>query len=316
MEKIDLELRKRFIKDYSYPIQVLYDPWFTYFLDLYEPDYGCKTKWEELCEEIEVKYGGSNGKYLESYYEDRNKIILEIEGSESYQKFVGDQCFGDKYKNPGEKKTQLYTQANIGKEFTSIDLRKANFQALRFYDPDILKGAKTYGEFISLYSSSKFLQESKYTRQVIFGKLNPKRQITIEKYLVWKIQELIDARLGISGQLFSRHTDELIYTGSLDSSAIEKLVQEELGLEVKAEVFKLGMLQMFTSEGISVVGYTKNYSWPENKNATLHSIPVTHFAQMYKYWKGLSVNENDLVFMHEGMVSIFLNRLVAEPRES
>ena len=60
----------------------------------------------------------------------------------------------------------------------SIDLKKANFQALRYYNPDLVQNAKTYQEFIGLYDSSPLLAESKYTRQMSLF-MNSQRTISL-----------------------------------------------------------------------------------------------------------------------------------------
>ena len=54
VNKIDLDLRGRFVKDYNLPIQVLVSPYFEYFLDLYQEDYGSKSKWDKLQKEIAI----------------------------------------------------------------------------------------------------------------------------------------------------------------------------------------------------------------------------------------------------------------------
>jgi hypothetical protein len=39
---------KRFVKDYKLPIQVIQQPYFEYFLDLYNADYNAKEKYKLL----------------------------------------------------------------------------------------------------------------------------------------------------------------------------------------------------------------------------------------------------------------------------
>ena len=312
VNKIDLDLRGRFVKDYNLPIQVLVSPYFEYFLDLYQEDYGSKSKWDKLQKEIETRFEGKPGKYLDHFYITRNKIIEDIEKSENYKHFCEDKEFFTRFSIPGEIKCDLYTGEQVNKFFLSIDLKKANFQAVRFYDPGLVFGAKTYKEFISLYDNSDLLAESKYTRQVIFGKLNAKRQITLEKYLMYRISEEINSILPKDFIIFSRQTDEIIYELPKDylpgeiEEQIVSVAKERLGLEVKVEVFTMTMLQRFTKEGSSVVGLSKNYLYPINKKSTLHKVPGVHFPQMYKMWKGKEIDPTyDLVLLHEGQLAHF-----------
>ena len=313
MNKIDLDLRDRFVKDYNLPIQVLVSPYFEYFVELYEEDYQSKSKWERLQYEIKTRFEGKPGKYLDHFYITRNQIIEDIEGSQNYKDFCNDPGFFERFKIPGELKCDLYTGAQTGKVFMSIDLKKANFQALKYYNPALIQGAETYEDFIGLYDNSPLLAESKYTRQVIFGKLNAKRQTTIEKWLMWKISERISEFLPDTFKPFSRQTDEIIYELPKDYQAIgeietkiESVVREELGLEVKVEVFTTGMIQRFTKEGISIVGITKDFSWPLQKRPSLKKVSGTHFAQMYKIWKGKTIDSTyDLVLLHDHQLAHF-----------
>lgn len=312
MNKVDLELRGRFVKDYNLPIQVLASPYFEYFLDLYQEDYESKSKWDRLQREIETRFEGKPGKYLDHFYITRNKIIEDIETSVEYKNFCEDKEFFTKFSNPGEVKHDLYTGEQVNKIFMSIDLKKANFQAIRFYNPKLIQEAKTYKEFIGLYDESELLAESKYTRQVIFGKLNAKRQIAIEKYLMYKISEEIKTIIPENFDLFSRQTDEIIYElpGDYISEGVEEqiisIIKEKLDLEVKVEVFTLSMLQRFTKEGNSIIGLSKTYQYPVNKKPTLHKVPGVYFSQMYKMWKNKEIDSAyDLVLLHEGQLAHF-----------
>ena len=313
MNKIELDIRDRFVKDFNLPIQVLISPYFEYFIDLYQEDYESRTKWEQLQKEISERFSGNPGKYLDHFYNTRNKIITDIESSQEYKDFCEDKEFFQRFSIPGEVKCDLYTGAQTGKRFMSIDLKKANFQALRYYNPDLVQNAKTYQEFIGLYDSSPLLAESKYTRQVIFGKLNAKRQITIEKWMMYNIWEYLKNIVPESFKLFSRQTDELIYelpedyifTGKLEKK-IEDGIKETLDLTVKAEVFKTGWIQRFTKEGISITGVIKDYEYPALKKSTLHKVSGVHFAQIYKMWKGLEINPvYDLVILHDKQLAHF-----------
>ena len=312
MNKIDLELRKRFVKDYNLPIQILTSPYFEYFLDLYQEDYGSKSKWDKLQKEIETRFEGKPGKYIDHFYITRNKIIEDIEKSENYKHFCEDKEFFTRFSIPGEIKCDLYTGEQMDKVFMSIDLKKANFQAIRFYNPKLIQNAKTYKEFIGLYDESELLAESKYTRQVIFGKLNAKRQIAIEKYLMYKISEEIKTLIPENFNLFSRQTDEIIYElpKNYVSEGVEEqiisVVKEKLDLEVKVEVFTLSMLQRFTKEGNSIIGFSKTYLYPSNKKSTLHYVPGVYFSQMYKMWKNREIDSTyDLALLHEGQLAHF-----------
>lgn len=53
---------------------------------------------------------------------------------------------------------------------------------MKYVNPDIVLNAGTYQDFIKKFTDLEYVAESKYTRQIVFGKMNPKRHITVEKY--------------------------------------------------------------------------------------------------------------------------------------
>ena len=264
--KVELEFKERFIKDFNLPIQIPIPPYFDYFIDLYEEDYGSKTKYQNILKEVGSRFSGSYGKYLDHYYKIRDVIIKDIEDSVGYKDFCINPDFSVIYPNPGEIKSDLYTGAEVGKRFMSIDLKEANFQSLRFYDTFIVKNKETYKEFVKTYDESPNFSESKYTRQVIFGKLNVKRQIQLEKYIIGRIHEEISNILPKDFIVFSKQTDELIFrlpdyyisSGELETK-ISSIIREKVNVNVKVEIFTTGMLQLFTKNGHSIVGITKTY---------------------------------------------------------
>lgn len=103
----------------------------------------------------------------------------------------------------------VYTPDNDGCLFVEADLRMANFQAMRYYDGRIfgqdvyaqdglLDIEQEYRKWASTFTDSEYVLGSKYVRQVVFGSLNPKREICIEQALACAgACELSDA-LGLS----------------------------------------------------------------------------------------------------------------------
>ena len=179
------ELAKRFISDYKLPIPLINEKYFFYHLGLYQEDYNSLEYYFELLDMIGKKYGGNCNKFLEDYYNVRDKIITTIVESEAFQKFnTMDMNVFTIKDRPNITSDDIYNNDNIGKFFISIDLKKANFQTLRNIDKDIVFGADTYEEFIGKFTDLDYIKESKYARQVIFGKCNPKRHITAEKYFI------------------------------------------------------------------------------------------------------------------------------------
>ena len=259
-------LATRFGSDYKIPIAV-YDnvESFEYELNLYEKDYGALTKWNELVKNIERYYNGDNEAFLLDYYNVRDKIITTTLDSDIYKQFITykdptDMIVDDtvlKYRemeHPTPKYSSgIYNQESIGKHFISIDLRNANFQALKYVY--VING-DTYRDFLAQFCSGfmlDYISESKYSRQVIFGKLNAKRTVTIEKLLVKKIYYIIKDEYNYMGTLLYFGSDELIfsYDDTIDMNAFLSSLRERMqkeGLDVRIEDYVLEGYEFFVKK--------------------------------------------------------------------
>jgi hypothetical protein len=137
--------------------------------------------------------------FANDYYEYRNIIINGIKNSESYQAFNNDDMtkfiIKSNYSLP--KRSNIYNNdVNLNLYYISIDLKAANFTALRFYNHNMFgifdngTPVKTYEDLIKFYIPDNkevlqnYFKQSKYDRQVIFGQLNPRRHIAVETYII------------------------------------------------------------------------------------------------------------------------------------
>ena len=145
------DLANRFVSDLNLPIQNTNEEYFFNNLQLLEDKYSAMTKYRELCDLINEKFDGDPNTFLSEYYQIRDNIITDILESDKY------------------------------KSFNEMDL--SDYAVDRALYNNVTSN-NIYEEFIGKYTDIDYIKNSKYTRQVIFGKLNPKRQITIEKYLI------------------------------------------------------------------------------------------------------------------------------------
>ena len=72
---------------------------------------------------------------------------------ESFQRFNNDRLEVFDTKDV-LKKANLYHPDHNEKQFLSIDLKKANFHALRYYDPEIVDHAETFEDWILQFTPS------------------------------------------------------------------------------------------------------------------------------------------------------------------
>lgn len=312
------ELAKRFISDYKLPIPLINEKYFFYHLALYQEDYNSLEHYIELLDMIGEKYGGDCNKFLEDYYNVRDKIITTIVESEAFQKFntMDMNVFTIKDK-PNITSNNIYKQTNIGKFFISVDLKKANFQTLRNIDKNIVFGADTYEDLIGKFTDLDYIKESKYSRQIIWGKCNPKRHITAEKYFITRIyKKVIEQFPYLSDKCVSLSNDEMIfnveflfYNDKLTCFTLRERIEKiakEIGFEVHVEFFHLKGYNLVFKESRSVrkTFFMKDYFCTDGK-FKLIGVPLQYHSICYKLYKGKELNEIDYHFDYEGMNARF-----------
>ena len=182
-----IQLRERFCKDCNIPLKLYQSPYFEERLKLYDPFYGTMEKWDIFLKELE-KY-----KCEQDYFEDYNRVkeaaITSIKNTVAYQKFLTEDITNKfSIKNSAFSNHDIFKTYNDSKTFISIDMRKANFSALSCFYPEMFVGksgiAKSWEEFIGMFTDNEHIINSKYIRQVVLGNCNPKRQSIIEKHLM------------------------------------------------------------------------------------------------------------------------------------
>lgn len=300
----------RFTKDYNLPINIFNEEMFSYYRDLYKEFWPLDAEYR-MNNEIKL-FNDNVDEWLAHYAKIRDNIIFGLENSEEYKEFNQSDLSKYDIPNLGVGERSLYNEESEGGIFLSIDLKKANFQALKYVG--VLKD-ETYKDFIHRNNGTDYFADSKYLRQVIFGKLNPKRQIKVEKYLIYQIHKLfcqlfVDLKL-FSYQLYSVNSDEIVYTAhtliDLPSQTMlelfEKQVKEMLGIEVRAELVQISRLNIVNSNGNKVDAYIRKnvYTGVE----TLKKASTTFFPQIWKLYKGLEINEMDRTFFFEDQLATF-----------
>ena len=314
--KFNVELAKRFVSDYKLPIPIVTDEHlFNYYLSLFEKQFQTKSKYEKLCILIDRDFDSKSDKFLKEYYDIRESIIQTVNDNIAYQKFnnmdMNVYAIKDKI---NISSNNIYNYENTNKVFISIDLKKANFQALKFVNPDIIYNANSYEDFIGHFTNLDYIKNSKYTRQVIFGKMNPKRHITVEKYIINEIRKLITDIEDIT-TLVSMSTDELVYELTVPIDAvglslefdlinIQDRIKHKLNIDVSIEVFKLKSYEVYsnTNDNIHKHFFVKKYL-NESKKEEFKCIPEPFFPLFYKLYNGLEIQNEDRIILYEGMTA-------------
>lgn len=317
MEDIELKkLRARFVSDLNLPIQVLQNPYFVERLALCEKDYGANTAYSDLWKIINERFDGNPNKFLEYYHAVRDEIIETTLASEEYNDFISDDRFSKKI-DPICGNRNLYTNEQDGCMFVSYDMKKANFQALKYANPSIIRNAETYEDFIGNFTDLDYIKNSKYTRQVIFGKLNPKRTMNLEKWITNEFAKELSNDVAMKDyELFSLNADEIIlkFKGTeeeFDKVDIEPTICHFGGnIEFKGSKFKLHARQFKLATSSSILTVYEKEDYLNGHKRVLKGVPATYFPQVYKLLNGMEINaHSDLIFYYEHELCKFLNPL-------
>lgn len=303
--EISEKLKERFCKDCNIPLRLYKEPYFTERLQLYDSYYNTLDKWNIFVRELE-KYKCEQD-YLEEYNRVKNAAINDIKISDGYKRFNEEDMgkYSVKYKDLPSK--DIYKSSNVGKLFISIDMRKANFSALKFYDKSIFSNADTWEEFVGRYTENKHIVNSKYIRQVILGNCNPKRQVTYEKYLMGLVLEVLIDELGYSAsdiEFFSN--DEIVIDVRKYEDCIRK--RELIEWQIKGYFnipFRIELFYLRKITGTN--GYykeiVKNIIEREYEFKCLNNYTLPFVLRKFNREE---ITENDKVFYHEGLLSKFI----------
>lgn len=297
-ELFSTRLAKRFISDYSLPMPVpeTYEEFIEY-LTFYENRLGALTKYKDLENIIVSKFESNPEKFVEYYCKVRDEIIEDILKNEDYIEFnkgsMDKYVVKDRPENLPSK--NIYNRERINKRYLSVDLKKANIQALKYVNPKILKGAKTYEEFIKFYTDIPYIIESKRTRQVIYGKLNPKRIQTVESFIINEVRK----RLNLDYPLITMMKDELVYEIPEDEVIDPIFIKSKaIGFDLNVEVFELRAYALKTKSGApDRVFYTKGDDFKRLIDLEFSTL----FDRIaYKLLMGKELTGNDLKMTFEG----------------
>lgn len=296
---------KRFTKDFYLPIQPCTNELMSYYIDLYDPIFKTREKWQLFEETLaHFKYDDEFLCYGNTL---TNTITEQITSTSAYKEFIT--CDVDdvmpvnqKVKGvPYVKSVNLYKPDNHGKYFISIDLVKANYQALKTFSKDIVLGTDSYDQLISKFTDMDYYKSSKCIRQVIFGNLNMSRITRQVRYLNEKVVNLLIDKGYTPEDILVFTTDEIILKCNnqdfMDKEFCKHLeydIYVNTGLNARVESFKL----------INILDDTYAKEHKEDL-PTFKGGSSVYFPQVYKKYMNLPLEERDLYFLYEKHLAKF-----------
>jgi len=290
-------LRKRFIKDQGLPIQVIQDPYFDYYINELQILYpGIKENYNEMLR-IE-KVTGNMLNYSERITSD---IINYVKNSATYVEF--NNSFMDSYVVPKNyvMSKQLYLPENDKLTFISIDIKKANFTSMKFFNNKMF-GFNTYEDMIDNFTSYDYFKKSKYIRQVIFGNLNPKRQQKIQKYMIYLT--MMEINKVCSCEVFSYSSDEIVLKVE-DKHTTDHMLNVLNDALSTLSFYDSLRIESFTLNNFYKSHYVKEYY----DKIEFKQCPSTIFMQLFKKYYNQEILIEDKKFYYEKQMATFDNEI-------
>jgi len=316
--KLSNSIKKRFVKDYSLPINVFSEPFFMNSINTLDISFESIKKFNYFTNLLK-KYENE-----EEFFQENNKLIKNVrkilkENNLSYEKLSQNRLekekeFIETMKNKFEFKKNLYSENNVNKNFISIDLKQANFHCMKFMGV-IPEKYNTYEDLIQSENKENYFVKSKYIRQVIFGDILPKKNKIISEFVVAnilnKLNEIIEPFK--NNIIFIFNTDELIIEIPENLSTLEEknfiskflLLFNKRNILINEFEFPLHF-DLFSLKGIrdkkDKIHFIKEYKDGKKEIKGTHSL---FYLQIFKYINNLKIEEEDLKFYYEGMIAKF-----------
>jgi hypothetical protein len=229
---------------------------------------------------------------IDDAYEFRRRkseeIIEFIKGTNAYNELCYD-------KNLIDYPTVKSVEYNEDSKYLSIDLRSANWIALKHYDPShINELGDDYVTFLSKFNLPKVFVHSKYLRQFIFGNVNPKRLIKVQRNLIQetvrKYQDIIDVE--------AVRNDEVIFSFK-EFSDIKDIYNEIDHNKYKTKIFIVNRVEDFRIDNLYDISGNLIHRELMGVDGTLF------YIKLKEYITGEKLDIRDLYFKSNGRKAIW-----------
>ena len=307
------KLMERFTKDCKIPIKIYEPTEFIRRIELYDKYYNSVEKWNAFYNLITSKYPNEEA-YFAEYNKTKDNAINFIKETEGYNVFNNLDMNAFAIQNKGFPSKDIFHPSNIGRRFISIDMKKANFNSLRYYDESIFDNAETWEDFLRLFTSIEYIVNSKYIREVILGNCNPKRHITYEKWLMDQVLTSIlnkinnnSIPLSVDNIVFFSNDEIIVDITNLTATetdnvydALDDIVSEN-PLPFRIEKF---VLQGIRKNNETIIGYIRKLDNGEIDFKCVNSFTLPFIIRALN---NEPVTDNDKMFEYEGSMAMLLD---------
>jgi hypothetical protein len=235
--------------------------------------------------------------FKEEWHKIKNGIIKDIEETKSFQELVNQK---EGYQSPYKvERGNPYNHAFKGVRCISIDLKSANFNSLRFFNPETVLNTKDFSELVSRYSSVPYYSHVKIFRQVVFEKLQPNKQQGLQRKMM---DSVLTELFKIKPDLYVRmpSNDEIIIPLNNGQEKFTTQFQEAIKNHPLTEILRL---EEFSVEHIFDDLFYKKF---DDGKIVLRNVPSPYYSKAYKMVRGLEITDEDSYFIYEGKLAKFV----------
>jgi hypothetical protein len=184
----------------------------------------------------------------------------------------------------------------------SIDIKSANYNVLRLFDPQIVGNTTSWSEFVKMFTDDEFLMQSKPFRQETLGKLNASRIATRQKMMLATLVTLLqNATVDIDGNI---NSDELIIPVHKNDAV--KLLEKVKQIISQTEHPEIWRVDLFRVRPILSHPTTAFYpfvrdTFTDNGKfwSSFACTPKLYMTQVIKYYMKKPIERGDLLFGDE-----------------
>jgi hypothetical protein len=260
--------------------------------DYYKNQFTRLDRWKNMDELVDLyeKAETETGDMFEYRIRKIDDIIDYIKGTRAYNDMVDDNLIPD---YPTSKSFD-YSE---GVNYLSVDLRMANWQAMKKYDPSFINElGENYSDLLNKFGVPEVFHRSKHFRQYIFGNLNPKRQIKMQRVLV---QDILNALAQHVLKVECIKHDEIIYSFNKIED-VREIIEGLDGEDFTVRAFTIKKVESFRI----------NQYLCKDSGEILHSEPVgcnghKFFMYLKKYVFDEPYDIRDLYFRMDGDLAIW-----------
>ena len=276
-------------------------------------------------EQLELFYDAS--RKWEMFLSGRKNITIQINNIiDDVKKYVESdikEIKKYKCKKVERIKSNIYTINNVDKTFLSIDIKSANYTVLK----GLSENYDDWETFISKFTDNDFLIQSKYLREIIFGKCDfTKKATSIQENILDDVEKLVDYEYL---EMVYKCGDEIIYEVKEPKRIYFDLTKLQDKLRYYkfhnvSDIFRVTVFNLCNFDTMKyyvkeksynsdwynfdsdIYEYSEYYKDQDNllkSKVEFKCIPKKFIIQIIKKYLNISIDDYDLFFMDEGMLA-------------